>query len=503
MEALRGRPVRTRIAPSPTGLPHVGTIRTAVFTWLFARRHVGQFIFRLEDTDRERYDAASEQALFDVFRWLGLDYDEGPDRGGPCGPYVQSQRLEHYRAAVEQLLDSGWAYRCFCTKERVAAIREARQKANLHPYGYDGHCRARSPEEVAELTASGAPHVVRFAVPPDGVTTFHDAVRGAITVQNRELDDHVLLKSDGYPTYQLASVVDDHLMGITHVIRAEEWIPSTPRHVLEYAAFGWEPPIFAHAALIHGRDPVSGKVSKLSKRHGAVYVGEYRDQGYLADALVNFVALLGWSPGEDREVMSRDEMVRLFSLEAVNPAPSVFDLDKLKWMNGVYIRRLTPEQLAEAALPFIVRAGLLGETPAREEMEYLTRVLALEQERLRTLAEAPAAVAFFFGELPEYDTAAVARRLAAPGAGAALLAALEQLEGVPAWSVEALEQAVSQAAERLGVKRAEVIHPVRVAVSGRAAGPGLFEMLSLLGRERVVKRLRYALEQYCATVPSR
>lgn len=490
-------PVRTRIAPSPTGLPHIGTARTALFNWLFARHHGGQFLFRLEDTDRDRYDPASEQALYDLFRWLELDYDEGPDIGGRYGPYVQSHRLEHYREATDRLLASGHAYKCFCTRERVAEIREARQKANHHPYGYDRHCRALSDTERERLEASGAPYVIRFATPTEGETTFQDAIRGGITYQNRELDDHVLLKSDGFPTYQLANVVDDHLMQISHVIRAEEWIPSTPRHVLEYQALGWKPPVFAHAALIHGRDPQSGKVSKLSKRHGAVFAGEYRELGYLPEALTNFIALLGWAPGQDREVMTRLEMTELFRLEGVNPSPSVFDLDKLNWMNGVYIRALPTEELTTRVLPFLQKAGLAAEEPDALALEYVSRVLALEQERLKTLAEAPAATEFFFCDEIAYDEAAVSKRLRTPAGTSSLAALIAQLETLAEWNIAVLEGAVQAAADRAGVKRADVIHAARVGASGRGVGPSLFETLWVLGRDRVLTRLRYAQLTYC------
>jgi glutamyl-tRNA synthetase len=496
MTEVSTAPVRTRIAPSPTGLPHIGTARTALFNWLFARHHGGQFLFRLEDTDRDRYDPASEQALYDLFRWLGLEYDEGPDIGGAYGPYVQSHRLEHYREAADRLLASGHAYKCFCSKERVAEIREARRQANLHPFGYDRHCRALSDAERERLEGSGAPYVVRFATPTEGETIFQDAIRGTITYQNRELDDHVLLKTDGFPTYQLANVVDDHLMQISHVIRAEEWIPSTPRHVLEYQALGWEPPVFAHAALIHGRDPQSGKVSKLSKRHGAAFAGEYKDLGYLPGALTNFIALLGWSPGGDREVMTRDEMVSLFSLEGVNPSPSVFDLDKLNWMNGVYIRALPLPELAEQALPFLQHAGLVSETPDADTLEYVSKVLALEQERLKTLADAPTNTEFFFRDELEYDEAAVNKRLRTPAGNAALTALVAQLNALSEWDVASLETAAQAAADAAEVKRADVIHAARVAATGRAVGPSLFETLWVLGRDRVLARLQHAQATY-------
>jgi len=474
----------------------VGTFRNALYSWLLARHHGGQFVFRLEDTDRERYDARSEQALYDSFRWLGLDYDEGPDIGGAFGPYVQSQRLDHYKAVAEQLIASGHAYRCYCSRERVSQIREARKLANIHPEGYDRLCRGLSDEERARHDAEGTSYVVRFAIPLDGETSFHDAVRGTITYQNRELDDHVIIKADGFPTYQLANVVDDHLMEITHVVRSEEWIPSTPRHVLVYRALGWEPPVFAHPGLIMGRDPVTGKISKLAKRHGAVYVGEYKDQGYLPDALNNFIALLGWAPGGDIEIMSREDLVRLFSLEGINSSSSVFDLEKLNWMNGMYIRALSHEELLAQCLPFLQSAGLVSDAPGREERAYAAEVLKLEQERLKRLAEAPEVTAFFFRDEVEYDDAAVKKRLRTPGAAAVLDATAEQFATLPTWTAEALEAAIGEVSEALGVKRGEVIHPTRVAATGRMVGPGLFETLAVLGRDRVLDRLRYARETF-------
>lgn len=487
-------PVRTRIAPSPTGLPHVGTVRNALYSWLLARQNGGQFLFRLEDTDRERYNADSEQVLYDVFRWLGLDYNEGPDIGGPYGPYTQSERLEHYQAAAQQLIESGHAYKCFCSKERVAEVREARQKANIHPHGYDRHCRTLPAEERRRLEEAGAPYVVRFAIPLEGETTFTDEVRGEITYQNRELDDHVILKSDGFPTYQLANVVDDHLMEITHVVRSEEWIPSTPRHVLEYQALGWEIPKFIHPALILGKDPQSGKISKLSKRHGSTAVPEYQEQGYLPEALLNFVALLGWSPGGDIELMSREDMIRLFNVDGMNPKPSVFDVDKLNWMNGVYIRALSIEELTERALPFLQRAGLVSAAPDAAERAYVSEVLKLEQERLKRLDEAPAATDFFFRDVPEYDEGAVRKRLKTEKAPAVLDAVISGFAALENWDLASLESAVEQAAEAVGGKKADVIHPTRVGATGRGVGPGLYETLVVLGRERVLARLRHARE---------
>lgn len=496
MAAPPNPPVRTRFAPSPTGRPHVGNIRNAIYSWLLARRFGGQFILRLEDTDRERYDPESETAIYEALRSLGLNYDEGPDCGGPAGPYVQSQRLEHYHEVVERLIQTGAAYRCWCDRERLARVREERQKREIHPYGYDKHCRSLPEEERARLLTSGAPFVVRLAIPDGGETSFEDVVRGRISYPNRELDDHVLLKTDGFPTYHLACVVDDHLMAITHVIRSEEWLPSTPRHVLLYQAMGWAPPLFVHPALIQGRDPQSGKVAKLSKRHGSVHVGEYLRQGYLPDALVNFLVLLGWSPGGDRELMTRAEMIELFDPASINASPSVFDPDKLLWMNGVYIRALPASELVQLALPYLIEAGLLAPEPTPAELDYAGQALRLEHERLKTLSEIPEATRFFFEEPPQYDEAAVRKRLHREGAVPLLRRCLERMEALSAWSAESLEEAVRATAEEAGAKAGDIIHPVRVAVTGRMVGPSLFDTLAVLGRDRTLGRIRHALERF-------
>lgn len=492
-------PVRTRYAPSPTGRPHIGNMRNAIYSWLLARRHGGQFIFRLEDTDRERYDAASELAQYEALKALGLDYDEGPDIGGPYAPYVQSQRLERYQAVAEELIASGSAYRCWCDRDRLARVREERQRRNIHPFGYDRHCRHLSREEQAQRAAAGGPSVVRFAIPEEGVTQFEDLARGTVTYPNAELDDHVLLKSDGFPTYHLACVVDDHDMRITHVIRSDEWLPSTPRHVLTYRALNWEIPQLVHPPLIQGRDAQSGKVAKLSKRHGAVYVGEYLQQGYLPEALVNFLVLLGWSPGGDREVMSRAEMIDLFDPTGVNPSPSLFDADKLLWMNGVYLRALDPQELLGRAIPYLAEAGLIDPEPDAEIRDYLLRVIGLEQERLKLLSELPDLARFFLEEPPQYDPAAVRKRLEKPEAGPLLARAVAGLQEIEDWSAASIEAAVRAAAEESAVKAAELIHPLRVAATGRMTGPGLFEALELLGRERTLKRIQSALQQFCSS----
>ena len=472
-------PVTVRFAPSPTGLMHVGLARTALFNWLFARRHSGRFILRIEDTDRARCKPEYIQDYLESLRWLGLNWDEGP--------HIQSERIELYQQHAQCLLDGGNAYRCYCTPERLEEMRRE-QQLRKQPPGYDRFCRGLSRERRTALEASGAASVVRFAMPLEGSTEFEDQIRGRIQFDNSTLDDFVILKSDGFPTYHLASVVDDHMMGITHILRGEEWISSTPRHILLYRAFAWSPPLFAHLPLILGKDR-----TKLSKRHGAASLIEYREQGYLPDALANYVALLGWSPGGDQEVLSRAEMIERFDFSAINPAPAIFDLDKLDWMNGVYIRALESERLGELALPFLQRAGLVAQQASREQQEYAGKVLSLEQERMKRLSDAPQLASFFFVESVDYDERAVNKWLKRDYVPGVLQVLLERFSAMQPWDTATIEAEVRGLADKANRKASELIHPVRVAATGRTEGPGLFETLELIGRERVISRLRTAL----------
>ena len=469
--------VRVRYAPSPTGDPHVGNIRSALFNWLYARHTGGTFIVRIEDTDQARLVPGSLDAILDALRWLGLDWDEGPGSDTPHGPYVQSERLDLYTAHAERLLSEGKAYHCHCTPERLDAVRKERQKAHL-PTGYDRRCR--EPEGAGQARQENPnPPVVRFKMPTEGNITVNDFVRGEVTFDVSLLDDFVLLKSDGYPTYHLANVVDDHLMEISHVMRAEEWLPSAPRHKLLYEAFGYEMPELVHLPLILGPDR-----SKLSKRHGAASVLEFRDMGYLPDAMFNFLARLGWSLDETSEVFSKDELVRHFTPERVLASPAVFNIEKLDWFNGLYIRGMSDDELANALMPW------LGQV----DRDYLARIVPLERERLKRLSEAPEVLSFFFEEQLDYDVSLlVPKGLDADGARAVLEAALATAEGADDWSVPALETAYRALAERLGVKTGQLFGGIRVAVTGRTAAPPLFDTLSVLGKERCVSRLRAAL----------
>ncbi|MBI3978607.1 MAG: glutamate--tRNA ligase [Chloroflexi bacterium] len=481
------QPVRVRYAPSPTGVPHIGNIRTALFDWLIARHTGGSFIVRIEDTDVKRYDPAAVTAILDSLAWLGLDWDEGPDRGGPVGPYFQSQRLPLYHAVAERLIERGFAYRCFCSPERLEAVRSG-QTARKEPPRYDQLCRLVAPAEAAARAAAGEHAVVRFKVPDSGTTTFHDELRGDITFDNAVLDDFVMLKSDGYPTYHLAVVVDDHEMAISHVLRGEEWISSAPKHLLIYQALEWQPPEFLHLPLILGPDR-----SKLSKRHGATSVAAYRDDGYLPEALVNFLALLGWSKDESTELMDRDELIRSFSLERIGVTAAIFNIEKLEWMNGVYVRQLPLAELTERTLPFLER-DLPAAIARPLDRAYVERVLALVQERMKRLAEAAELTTFFFAEELAYEPAAlVAKGLAPAESLRALVAARERIGALAEFDVEHLETALRALAEQLGAKTGQLFGILRVAATGRTVAPPLFQTMAVLGRERALSRLDAAI----------
>jgi len=482
--------VRVRFAPSPTGTPHIGNIRTAMFNWLFARHHRGKFLLRIEDTDRERLVPGSLEAILDGLRWLGLDWDEGPEVGGPYGPYFQSERLPTYHHYAEQLVAEGKAYYCYCSPQRLVEMR-AEQERRKQATGYDRRCRFLSSAERAELAASGIKPVVRFAVPLEGETTWHDLLRGDVTVQNQVLDDFVMLKSDGFPTYHFSVVVDDHLMEISHVLRADEWIPSTPRHVLLYRALGWQPPQFAHLPIILGPDR-----TKLSKRHGATSITAYREDGYLPEALVNFLALLGWSYDGTTELFSREELVARFDLDRVGTTPAIFSREKLDWMNGVYIRQLAPEDLAQRLLPFLVAARVLpvGDVPA-ETMAYLGNIVPLIRERIKKLTEAPEMVSFFLAERLAYDPLLlVPKGLTVAQTREHLAAVLDVLRGVGEWNAVQIEGPLRELAERLGVKTGQLFGALRVATTGRTAAPPLFATMAVLGRERTLARIQQAID---------
>jgi len=477
------RPVRVRLAPSPTGPPHVGNAYIGLFDYAFARHSGGDFVLRIEDTDRQRSTRESEEAILREFRWLGLEWNEGPDVGGPFGPYRQSERSDIYRAHAEKLLTSGHAYRCFCTPERLARAREAQRKAG-GTLGYDRHCRSLTEEEVQANLDAGKPYTIRLKVPLEGETRFDDLVRGTVSIRNCEIDDQVLLKSDGFPTYHLANVVDDHLMEITHVIRAEEWISSTPKHILLYKAFGWEPPTFVHMPLLRNRDK-----SKISKRKNPTSLTWYREQGFLPQALRNFLALMGWSIGEDREVFSTEEMIAQFSWERVKTSGPVFDMQKLEWLNGEYIRATSAEELLQLLLEgnYTSRTG--------ESAEVLLLVTELVRERMKRLNQFDELTNFFFEWEPYEAADLIPRKQDAAFVREALAAACQALEPIEDWSPESLEAAMRELAEERGWKRGALYMVLRVAVTFRTVSTPLFETMHVLGRKECLARIEAAIQK--------
>lgn len=484
--------VRTRFAPSPTGFQHIGGYRTALFSWLLARHHGGQFLLRVEDTDTSRTVEGAVEAIVAGFAWLGMDVDEGPLYSGPVGPYFQTQRRAIYLAYAERLIAADHAYRCYCSRERLEAVREE-QRRHGQPPRYDRHCRSLAPEERRAHTAAGDSYVVRLAAPLDGQTVVDDELRGAITFDNATLDDAILLKSDGYPTYHLAASVDDHLMRISHVLRAEEWISSAPLHSIIYQALGWEPPRYAHVPDVLGKD---GK--KLSKRHGALPLLAYRDLGYLPEAVMNYMALLGWSYNDKDEILSVAQLVAAFDLARVGTSPARFDEERLLWMNGYYIRQLAPAELVQRAMPFLARphaAGGLPENVARPlDPEYTERVLRLEQERMKVLSEAPALTEFFFVRELNYDPVLlIGKQMDVPRALEGLRRAEAVLSPLQTWEAPLLEQRMRELVSALGMKPVQLFTSVRVAETGRTVSPPLFETMAVLGRDLALARLRQAI----------
>jgi glutamyl-tRNA synthetase len=473
--------VRVRFAPSPTGYLHVGGARTALFNWLFAKRTGGTFILRIEDTDAERSSADMVTGILDSMRWLGLNWDEGPDVGGPHAPYFQTERLDLYRRAAADLVASGHAYRCYCKPEELKAKREAAQAAGSS-WTYDRACLALTDADRAARDAAGTPHAIRFLV-PDGRTSFHDLVHGDIDFDHVNIEDFVVLRSDGYPTYHLSVVVDDVAMEITHVVRGDDHISNTPKQVLLYRAMNAPVPEFAHVPLILGPDK-----KRLSKRHGATSVGEYDKQGYLPEAMVNFLALLGWSPGNDDELFARDELVARFSLDGISGGNAVFNPEKLDWFNQQHIMRLSGAEILSRIQPDLAAAGLAE--AANANPKHTAEAIDLVKPRAKKLADIVPQLRPFINDAIERDPAAVAKHLSAPDLGPHLTAWRERLAGVAPFDPASIESALRAVADERGIKAGVLIHATRVAVTGQAVSPGLFEVLALVGRDRVLKRLK-------------
>lgn len=489
--------VRTRFAPSPTGFLHVGGARTALFNWLYARHHGGIFVLRIEDTDLERSTEESVNAILEGLEWLGLTWDEGPGCGGDFGPYFQSERLEIYQEYVQRLLDEGKAYHCYCTPEELQARREQALAEGRDPK-YDRRCANLTEEEKRALQAEGRQSVIRFLSNDVGTTEVNDLIRGQIIFENGMLDDFVIQKSDGMPTYNFAVVIDDHLMKITHVIRGDDHISNTPRQIQVYQALGFPVPEFAHLPMILGNDK-----TRLSKRHGATSVTEYRDQGFLPKAMVNYLALLGWSYSATDTLFTPEELIEKFTLDRVSRNPAVFDMKKLEWMNGVYLRELDPEELTDLVLPRLQQEGLLPEsidTPVRERVKKIAVSL---QSRIRTLGEFVPSSRYFFEDDIEYDPAAVDKILVrdyVPGMFAILVEKLMQVEP---FTEANIEQVFLEVQENVGRKLGDVIQPVRVAVTGTRVSPGMYEVLAALGRPRTLERLKVGAEMAKAKLAGR
>lgn len=475
--------VRTRFAPSPTGYLHVGGLRTALYNYLFAKHNNGSFILRIEDTDQSRKVEGATENLIESLHWTGIDFDEGPGKGGEFGPYIQSQRLKIYRDHVHQLLDNDRAYYCFCTSERLDQLRKKQSEANEATI-YDHHCRNIPYEESKKRAESGESHVVRMKVPLDGELTFTDQIRGEVTIAYKIIDDQVILKSDGYPTYHLAVVVDDHTMAISHVIRGEEWLPSTPKHILLYKAFGWEVPQFAHLPLLLNPDK-----SKLSKRQGDIAVEDYRAKGYVKEALVNFVAFLGWNPGDNREIFHMDELVREFSIERAGKTGAIFNIDKLNWFNQQHIKIQGDDELLSLVKPIIVQRGWTNFSD-----DYIKQVISQMKERVIVLHDFVNGCIYFYEDPATYDEKAKAQNWTADSP-TQLTKLTEKFTALSTFDSSNIETALRSTAEELNVGAGKLIHPLRFAISGASQGPSLFHLVEILGKETTLRRISLAIKR--------
>jgi len=490
--------IRTRFAPSPTGEPHIGNIRSALFAWLFARHNGGKFVVRIEDTDRERLVEGSIEKIKESLEFLGLNYNEGLDKNGEYGPYLQSERLKIYKEYVQKLIDEDKAYYCFCTKKRLVEMREE-QKMRKEAPKYDRQCLKLSKEEIEKRLNKKEPYVVRLKI-PDGFTEFKDIIRGKISIKNEVLDDQIILKSDGYPTYHLAVVVDDHLMKISHIIRAEEWLPSTPKHILLYQAFKWDMPQFAHLPMILGDDK-----KKLSKRHGSVAFLEYKKQGYLPEALINFMVFLGWNPKDEREVFSLNELIKEFDLEKVNKAGAIFNIGKLNNINGQYIRKMDLDELTDKCIPYLEKEFIekiddktwkINKTGEIMDKNWLKKVILLEQERMKKFSEIGDLTAFFFKKDLEYKADLLIWRKSDKSKTLENLKILEAyLSKLDNWDKKDLEEKTINWLKENNYGIGDFLWPMRVALSGEKASPGPFEIAIILGKEKTLDRIKKAVDK--------
>jgi len=481
---MDSKKVRTRFAPSPTGYMHIGNLRTALYAYLIAKKNGGDFILRIEDTDQTRYVEGAVELIYRTLKRTGLLWDEGPDVGGPCGPYIQSQRMGMFREYAQKLIDSGHAYYCFCDKERLEEVRKIQEASRIPPM-YDRHCRNLSPEEVKAKLDAGVPYVIRQKIPLEGTTTFHDELYGDITVENSTLDDQILIKADGMPTYNFANVVDDHTMGITHVVRGNEYLSSTPKYNLLYEAFGWEPPVYIHVEHI-----MKNSKEKLSKRNGDASFEDLIEKGFLTEAVLNYIALLGWSPKGENEIFSLEELIKEFDIDGLSKSPAIFDPVKLRAINAEYIRRLAPEKFLEYAEPYI------RQSVKREDVNI--RIIAETlQPRTEIFTEIPEQVDFI-DALPEYSTELYRNKKMKTDEATSLIALKEVLPVMQAlddWSIDGIHAKLFELVEKLGVKNGYVLWPVRVALSGKERTPGgAIEIAAILGKEESLKRINKGIE---------
>ncbi len=477
--------VRTRFAPSPTGFMHVGNLRTALYEYLVAKSLDGVFVLRIEDTDRERYVEGAVDVIYNTMKIAGLVHDEGPDKGGEYGPYVQSERKDMYLPYAEQLIKEGKAYRCFCTKERLEEVQNSTVGG-----GYDRHCRDLEQEEIDRLLKAGTPYVIRQKMPIDGETKFTDAVFGEITVDNSELQDQILIKADGYPTYNFANVIDDHTMGITHVVRGSEYLSSTPKYNLLYEAFGWEIPTYIHLPVINGKND-DGTVSQLSKRLGSTCFEDLINEGYLPQAIINYIALLGWCPKDNQEIFTLSELCKVFDISGISKSPSVFDYDKLDWFNAEYIRNMSVEEFAEVADPYFTQA--LGD----KDIDRI-KLASILQQRTVKLTDIPATIDFF-KELPQYDKELFVNKKSKTNlenAPVMLKAVYDKLMALESFDHDSIHDALINLATELEVKNGTVMWPARIAVAGKQVTPGgAIEILEILGKEESLKRMEIGLSK--------
>jgi len=488
---------RLRFAPSPTGYLHIGGLRTALYNYLFAKHNKGKFILRIEDTDRTRYVEGAIENLIESLNWAGIEYDEGVFledgklvQKGDYGPYIQSERLDIYKKYVDELIEKGDAYYCFCSKERLDSVREEQKTKGLIPR-YDGFCRNLSLEEAQKRIENGEEYVVRLKLPHNKDIKFHDMVRGDIVINTDDMDDQVLLKSDGYPTYHMAVVIDDHLMNITHIVRGEEWLPSTPKHVYLYEVFGWEKPTYVHLPTVLNKDR-----KKLSKRHGDVSVEDFRAKGYLPEGLVNYLALVGWSPEDNEEIFNMDELIEKFSFERVSKTGGIFDIDKLDWVNGHHIRDYDIDKLTKMSIPYLIESGYIDEKVAEENYDWVKTIIITIQESLSKLSEIPEKVEIFFNNEIKPEDEKAMEMLKGEQVPNLLNAFKEELSEIEEIDEDFAKTIMKKIQKSTGVKGKNLFMPVRIALTGNSHGPELVNIIYILGKENILKRIQYVEENY-------